>query len=41
MEILDADDAILRSRSGKAAKRDIVQFVPMNQFKVIQFIYIF
>lgn len=34
MEILDADDNPLRhSRTGKLMKRDIVQFVPFNEFK--------
>ena len=34
MEILDADDDPLRhSRSGKCMERDIVQFVPFNEFK--------
>ncbi|KAH0795551.1 Copine family protein [Histomonas meleagridis] len=32
MNILDADDDPLRSRSGVLMKRDIVQFVPFNKF---------
>merc|ERR1719433_1234808 len=33
MDILDADDPPLRSSRGKLMPRDIVQFVPYNQFK--------
>lgn len=33
MDTLDADDVPLVSRSGVRMKRDIVQFVPFNQFK--------
>ncbi|KAM4606673.1 copine-3-like isoform 2-T2 [Polymixia lowei] len=33
MEFLDGDDGILRSASGDAAMRDIVQFVPFRQFQ--------
>ncbi|XP_071341819.1 copine-3-like isoform X1 [Trachinotus anak] len=33
MEFLDGDDGILRSASGEAAMRDIVQFVPFRQFQ--------
>lgn len=33
MEVLDADDAPLRSTQGVYAKRDIVQFVPMIKFR--------
>lgn len=33
MEILDADDKALRASNGEVAKRDIVQFVPMRNFK--------
>jgi len=33
MELLDGDDGVLRAPSGKAAVRDIVQFVPFRQFK--------
>merc|ERR1712045_1097233 len=34
MEILDADDDPLRhSQTGKLMERDIVQFVPFNEFK--------
>ena len=32
MEELDSDNKLLRSPSGKTAVRDIVQFVPFNQF---------
>ncbi|KAM3841259.1 copine-3 isoform 1-T2 [Vipera latastei] len=32
MEFLDSDSGALRSRSGEAAIRDIVQFVPFRQF---------
>uniref|UniRef100_A0A8C6LY17 Copine 3 n=1 Tax=Nothobranchius furzeri TaxID=105023 RepID=A0A8C6LY17_NOTFU len=34
MEFLDSDDHLLRSPSGKAATRDIVQFVPFRKFQV-------
>merc|ERR1711881_680385 len=33
MEYLDADDEPLISSDGKMMKRDIVQFVPFNEFK--------
>ncbi|XP_034027652.1 copine-3-like isoform X2 [Thalassophryne amazonica] len=33
MEFLDADDGPLRSATGEAAMRDIVQFVPFRQFQ--------
>ncbi|XP_075899267.1 copine-3-like isoform X2 [Nelusetta ayraudi] len=33
MEFLDGDDGILRSATGEAAARDIVQFVPFRQFQ--------
>jgi hypothetical protein len=33
MEVLDGDDGVLRSKSGAAVKRDIVQFVPFRDFK--------
>uniref|UniRef100_A0A8C6LXG4 Copine-3 n=1 Tax=Nothobranchius furzeri TaxID=105023 RepID=A0A8C6LXG4_NOTFU len=33
MEFLDSDDHLLRSPSGKAATRDIVQFVPFRKFQ--------
>lgn len=33
MEFLDGDDGCLRSLTGQAAMRDIVQFVPFRQFK--------
>lgn len=33
MEFLDGDDGILRSATGEAAMRDIVQFVPFRQFQ--------
>lgn len=33
MEFLDGDDGILRSVTGEAAMRDIVQFVPFRQFQ--------
>eukprot|EP00494_Astrolonche_serrata_P022897 UN23154 len=33
MERLDGDGQIIRNSKGQAAKGDIVQFVPMNQFK--------
>ncbi len=33
MDELDADDAPIRSSDGQYASRDIVQFVPFNQFK--------
>ena len=33
MEELDGDDGILKDRNGNAAKRDVVQFVPFNNFK--------
>ncbi|TNN63543.1 Copine-3 [Liparis tanakae] len=33
MEFLDGDDGRLRSQTGEAAMRDIVQFVPYRQFQ--------
>lgn len=33
MELLDGDDGVLRSTTGEAITRDIVQFVPFRQFK--------
>ncbi|XP_026148539.1 copine-3-like isoform X1 [Mastacembelus armatus] len=33
MEFLDGDDGLLRSATGEAAMRDIVQFVPFRQFQ--------
>ncbi|XP_068603960.1 copine-3-like [Brachionichthys hirsutus] len=33
MELLDGDDGVLRSATGEAAMRDIVQFVPFRQFQ--------
>ena len=33
MEFLDGDDGRLRSQTGEAAMRDIVQFVPFRQFQ--------
>lgn len=33
MEALDADDVALKNSQGKPATRDIVQFVPFNQFR--------
>ncbi|XP_059147817.1 copine-3-like [Physella acuta] len=33
MEVLDADDGVLRAANGEPAKRDIVQFVPFGDFK--------
>ena len=33
METLDGDGGVLRARSGKKASRDIVQFVPFQQFR--------
>ena len=33
MEFLDGDDGMLRSTTGEAAMRDIVQFVPFRQFQ--------
>eukprot|EP00727_Mastigamoeba_balamuthi_P003340 m51a1_g13002 hypothetical protein (232) ;mRNA; r:2035-2865 len=33
MRVLDADDAPLKTTSGAKARRDIVQFVPYEQFK--------
>jgi len=33
MNRLDGDDVVLTSRGGKRAARDIVQFVPFNEFK--------
>eukprot|EP01135_Chromosphaera_perkinsii_P003560 Nk52_evm18s248 gene=Nk52_evmTU18s248 len=33
MNILDADDVPLKNRDGKLMSRDIVQFVPLNEFK--------
>lgn len=33
MEILDSDDVVLKDTLGNKAERDIVQFVPFNEFK--------
>lgn len=33
MEFLDGDNGILRSPTGEAAMRDIVQFVPFRQYQ--------
>ena len=33
METLDGDGGVLKARSGKKASRDIVQFVPFQQFR--------
>jgi hypothetical protein len=33
METLDGDGRLLQARSGKKASRDIVQFVPFQQFR--------
>lgn len=33
MEFLDGDNGVLRSSSGEAAVRDIVQFVPFRKFQ--------
>lgn len=33
MDALDSDDRLLRTRTGKTATRDIVQFVPFRSFK--------
>jgi hypothetical protein len=33
MDNLDSDDRLLRTRTGKTATRDIVQFVPFRNFK--------
>ena len=35
MEELDGDDGVLRNSRGEPALRDIVQFVPMNQFQAM------
>ena len=32
-EVLDADNAPLKARNGQYMSRDIVQFVPLQQFK--------
>ena len=32
MELLDSDDRVLRDSAGRAAARDIVQFVPLRDF---------
>ena len=32
MDILDADDNLLKDRTGNVSRRDIVQFVPMRDF---------
>lgn len=36
MELLDGDNGVLKSTSGEAAARDIVQFVPFRQFKDVR-----
>ena len=33
MEVLDADDTVLRDRHGNTAARDVVQLVKYNDFK--------
>ncbi|KAK7199520.1 Copine [Novymonas esmeraldas] len=33
MEQLDGDGGVLRDRSRRASRRDVVQFVPFNQFE--------
>ena len=38
MEFLDGDDGILRSVTGEAAMRDIVQFVPFRQFQNVSYV---
>lgn len=38
MEFLDGDDGILRSATGEAAARDIVQFVPFRQFQNVSLV---
>lgn len=35
MNMLDGDDGLLRGPSGEPVKRDIVQFVPFNEFKKV------
>uniref|UniRef100_A0A7N8YID0 Copine-3 n=1 Tax=Mastacembelus armatus TaxID=205130 RepID=A0A7N8YID0_9TELE len=37
MEFLDGDDGLLRSATGEAAMRDIVQFVPFRQFQNVRY----
>ncbi len=37
MDILDADDGVLKDSSGRKARRDIVQFVPFRQFRNVSF----
>lgn len=37
MEFLDGDSGVLKSVTGEPAARDIVQFVPFQQFKNICF----
>lgn len=33
MDVLDGDDQVLRDHSGKASRRDLVQFVPFKKFE--------
>jgi hypothetical protein len=33
MDVLDNDDGSMRDQQGRKAKRDLVQFVPFNEFK--------
>lgn len=35
MTLLDGDDGVLRSTTGEAVYRDIVQFVPFRDFKEV------
>uniref|UniRef100_A0A8C8DKZ1 Copine-3 n=1 Tax=Oryzias sinensis TaxID=183150 RepID=A0A8C8DKZ1_9TELE len=37
MQLLDGDDGVLRSTVGEAVSRDIVQFVPLRDFKDVSF----
>lgn len=40
MEVLDGDNGVLRSPSGEAALRDIVQFVPFKNFVSVSLLFL-
>lgn len=39
MDVLDSDDGLLADSAGNRAKRDIVQFVPIRNFRNVRFAY--
>lgn len=38
MDVLDSDDGLLADSAGNRAKRDIVQFVPIRNFRNVSFV---